>query len=70
MQVVGLPNNLKFLKRVINDSIFIKGEYDTSFIPQNINNLLKKDSLSDPFDIVSAVISRYHHQSKKSALPK
>lgn len=41
-RVVGLPNNLKFLKRVISDPIFAKGDYDTSYIPENINNLLKK----------------------------
>lgn len=65
-----MPNNLKFLKRVINDPIFAKGDYDTSYIPQNIDNLLKKDILSDPFDIVSAVIARYHNQSSTSSLPK
>lgn len=41
-RVVGLPNNLKFLKRVISDPIFAKGDYDTSYIPENINSLLKK----------------------------
>lgn len=32
-RVVGLPNNLKFLKRVINDATFQKGDYDTNYIP-------------------------------------
>ena len=41
-RVVGLPNNLKFLKRVISDPIFAKGDYDTSYIPEIINSLLKK----------------------------
>jgi 3-methylcrotonyl-CoA carboxylase alpha subunit len=41
-RVVGLNNNLKFLKRVISDKVFRTGEYDTGFIEQNIANLLKK----------------------------
>lgn len=32
-RVVGLPNNLKFLKRVIEDPKFARGEFDTSYIP-------------------------------------
>jgi hypothetical protein len=33
---------------VINDPVFVKGEYEVSFMPQNIDNLLKKDELGDP----------------------
>ena len=36
-RVVGLPNNLKFLKRVIEDPKFARGEFDTSYIPENIS---------------------------------
>jgi acetyl/propionyl-CoA carboxylase alpha subunit len=31
-RVVGLNNNLKFLKRVFNNPIFNQGDYDTGFI--------------------------------------
>ena len=31
-KVVGLNNNLKFLKRVLADPVFHQGDYDTSFI--------------------------------------
>lgn len=41
-KVVGLNNNLKFLKRVFNNSVFHEGNYDTGFIEQNIKNLLDK----------------------------
>lgn len=68
-RVVGLPNNLKFLKRVINDPIFAKGEYDTSYIPVNIQTLLKKDSATDHFSIASAVIARYHQGASQVNLP-
>lgn len=68
-RVVGLPNNLKFLKRVIDEPIFQKGDYDTSYIPENIDQLLKKDQVGDHFDLVCAVIARNHNLSKNSAVP-
>jgi acetyl/propionyl-CoA carboxylase alpha subunit len=57
-RVVGLNNNLKFLKRVFNNSIFHEGNYDTGFIEQNIDSLLNKDKEIDIFDLVSAVVVR------------
>jgi len=68
-RVVGLPNNLKFLKRVIEDPKFEKGEFDTSYIPENITQLLKKDIPKDPFELVSAVIARYNKLSNQVSLP-
>jgi acetyl/propionyl-CoA carboxylase alpha subunit len=41
-KVVGLNNNLQFLKRVFENKIFQEGNYDTGFIEQNIATLLKK----------------------------
>ena len=35
-KVVGLNNNLKFLKRVFDNAVFNEGKYDTGFIEQNI----------------------------------
>lgn len=68
-RVVGLPNNLKFLKRVIEDPKFAKGEFDTSYIPENISTLLKKDVPKDHFELVSAVIARYINHSSQIKLP-
>ena len=39
-QVVGLPTNIKFLKRVLENPTFIHGEFDTSFIEQHEEALL------------------------------
>ena len=41
-KVVGLNNNLKFLKRVFEDPVFQVGDYDTGFIEQRIDTLLHK----------------------------
>jgi acetyl/propionyl-CoA carboxylase alpha subunit len=57
-RVVGLNNNLKFLKRVFDNSVFHQGDYDTGFIEQNIDALLKKEESVDPYDLVTAVVAR------------
>lgn len=51
------------------DPIFQKGDYDTSYIPQNIETLLKKEVPSDPFNITCSVIARNHSLSGNSPLP-
>lgn len=68
-KIVGLNNNLKFLKRVFDNSVFQKGDYDTGFIEQNIDSLLKKDSQVDPYDLVTAIIARSVHNGAKLNLP-
>ena len=39
-KVVGLPTNIKFMKRVLRNSEFQKGSFDTSFIEQHEEELL------------------------------
>jgi acetyl/propionyl-CoA carboxylase alpha subunit len=67
-KVVGLKNNLKFLKRVFENDIFRGGEYDTSFIEKNVDTLINKDKVT-AFDKIAAVICRSHHKSKNVPLP-
>lgn len=67
-KVVGLNNNLKFLKRVFDHSVFHRGDYDTGFIEQNIDVLLKEDKV-DPYDVVSAVVARSVASGSQLGLP-
>ena len=62
-KVVGLKNNLKFLKRVFANNIFQEGEYDTSFIEKNVDSLVNKDKVS-AFDKIAAVVCRNHTKCK------
>jgi acetyl/propionyl-CoA carboxylase alpha subunit len=62
-RVVGLPTNLKFLKRVINEPVFNQGDYDTGYIDQNMATLLQKTSSVDSFSLLSAIIARTHHHN-------
>lgn len=68
-RVVGLPTNLKFLKRVINEPVFNQGDYDTGYIDQHMGTLLKKVSSMDHFSLLSAVIARSHHHNSQISLP-
>ena len=69
-KIVGLNNNMRFLKRVFNNSIFQQGDYDTSFIEQNIDTLLNKSTEVDAFDLVTAIVARNVDHSSKLKLPK
>jgi 3-methylcrotonyl-CoA carboxylase alpha subunit len=68
-RVVGLNNNLKFLKRVFDNGVFRQGDYDTGFIEQNIASLLNRDQSVDPFDLVTAVAARNVANGEKLGLP-
>ena len=67
--IVGLSNNLRFLKRVFGNAVFQQGDYDTGFIEQHIDSLLKKAGEVDPFDLVTAVVARNLHFSARLPLP-
>lgn len=46
-KVIGLPTNIKFMKRVLKNETFKKGVFDTSFIAQNEKELLGDKPLSE-----------------------
>jgi len=59
--VVGLPTNIKFLKRVVHNKQFMEGTFDTSFIPQNEQELLgKKGRSTDETERDFAAITLVH----------
>ncbi len=46
-RVVGLVNNIPFLKRVLDHPSIRSGDYDTGFIPKHEAELLRKSKLRD-----------------------
>lgn len=46
-KVIGLPTNIKFMKRVLLNETFKNGVFDTSFIAQNEKELLGEKPLSE-----------------------
>lgn len=45
-KVIGLPTNIKFMKRILLNSTFQTGLFDTSFIAQNARELLGEEVLT------------------------
>jgi 3-methylcrotonyl-CoA carboxylase alpha subunit len=69
-KIVGLNNNLRFLKRVFDNPVFQQGDYDTSFIEQHIDTLLHRPDSVDIFDLITAVVARNLHHAARLNLPK
>ncbi|CAD8047112.1 unnamed protein product [Paramecium primaurelia] len=57
-QIQGLPNNISFLKTVLQHPEYINQQYDTSFITKNQDNLLKLKDNYNPIDIALAIAGR------------
>ena len=68
-RIVGLSNNLRFLKRIFDNAVFQQGDYDTGFIEQHNDTLLDKAKEVDPFDLVTAVVARNLHFASRLPLP-
>ena len=60
---------MKFLKRVIDESVFNEGDYDTGYIEKGMNTLLKKDTKMDDFSLISSILARSHHHNNSVLLP-
>lgn len=69
-RVVGLPTNLKFLKNVLSNEVFHKGDYDTGFIDKNTIKLLHRVHEVSTYDLASAVAAKLATDFSKLRLPK
>ncbi len=56
-KITGVKTSIKYLERIMNNSDFIEGKYDTHFIEKNQDHLLAEDSCSACDDMV--VIAAY-----------
>ncbi len=65
-KITGVKTSIPFLERIMNAPDFVKGNYDTHFIPKNIEMLLpgKTDVPSKTEDIV--IIAAFLHHLKRS----
>ncbi|CAK83317.1 unnamed protein product (macronuclear) [Paramecium tetraurelia] len=67
-QIHGLPNNISFLKTVLQHPEYVNQQYDTSFIGKNQDTLLKLKDHYNPIDIALAIAGRHFLNSVQ--LPK
>jgi acetyl-CoA carboxylase, biotin carboxylase subunit len=58
-KIVGVMNNIGFLRRVMDSEYFINGKYDTHFIEKNLDFLLKPIKVSKKMTEDVAIIAAY-----------
>ena len=51
-KITGVKTSIKYLERIMNNSDFIEGKYDTHFIEKNQEQLAKSDGCEDCSDMV------------------
>jgi acetyl-CoA carboxylase biotin carboxylase subunit len=58
-KIVGVKNNIGFLRRIINSSQFIEGKYNTNYITDNIDFLLNPYQSTKQITEDIAIIATY-----------
>jgi acetyl-CoA carboxylase, biotin carboxylase subunit len=63
-KITGIKTNLAFLDRIIQADQFISGNYNTHFIDDNIDFLMKRDEMEGDIEDIVFITTFLHHQSK------
>ena len=58
-KITGVKTSISFLDRVMRNKAFIKGQYDTHFISENMDQLMEADSSSDSKTEDLAIITAF-----------
>lgn len=70
-KITGVKTSIPFLERIMNTPDFVKGNYDTHFIPKNLDSLIpssvKCDSKCEDIAIITAF---YHHIKRMDRIQK
>jgi acetyl-CoA carboxylase biotin carboxylase subunit len=70
-KITGVKTSIPFLERIMNTPDFVKGGYDTHFIPKNMATLLpetiKVESKTEDIAVITAF---YHHLKRVDRLKK
>jgi len=64
-KITGVKTSIPFLERIMNDSDFVKGNYDTHIIQKNAKTLLPDSPKKDSVIRDIAIIAAYYHYYKR-----
>jgi len=71
-KIGGVKTSIGFLEKIMSNEVFIKGNYDTHFINENLDTLMKpydqKGSESEDLAIITAFIDYHDKLAKSQAL--
>ncbi len=62
-QITGVKTSIKFLKQIMICDDFVKGKYDTHFIEDNIDSLIKKESKNIKCEEVAMIAAYLEYNS-------
>ncbi|MGC8823529.1 MAG: acetyl-CoA carboxylase biotin carboxylase subunit [Bacteroidales bacterium] len=60
-KISGIKTTIPFLERIMTTPDFVKGNYDTHFIPKNIDYLKEKEKPKSTTEDIAAIAAFYHH---------
>ncbi len=64
-KITGVKTTIPFLERIMNEPDFVKGNYDTHFIQDNIDSLLPKSTDDNQLRQDIATITAFYHYYKR-----
>ncbi|MGC8804256.1 MAG: acetyl-CoA carboxylase biotin carboxylase subunit, partial [Bacteroidales bacterium] len=60
-KISGIKTTIPFLERIMTTPDFVKGNYDTHFIPKNIDYLKEREKPKSTTEDIAAIAAFYHH---------
>jgi acetyl-CoA carboxylase biotin carboxylase subunit len=70
-KITGVKTSIPFLERIMNTPDFVKGNYDTHFIPKNMATLMpEKVKLESKTEDIAVITAFYHHMKRVDQLKK
>lgn len=65
-KITGVKTNISFVQRIMEEKSFIKGDYNTHFIDENIDFLLDQSYFSGDIEDIAMIIAYLDYQNKQN----
>jgi acetyl-CoA carboxylase biotin carboxylase subunit len=70
-KITGVKTSIPFLERIMNAPDFVKGNYDTHFIPKNMEILLpEKNKVNQKTEDIAVIAAFYHYYERINQIRK
>jgi len=70
-KISGVKTSIPFLERIMNTPDYIKGNYDTHFIPKNIKTLMpEKVKVESTVEDIAVIAAFFHHYKRMDRIKK
>ena len=70
-KISGVKTSIPFLERIMNTPDFVKGNYDTHFIPKNIKTLMpEKVKIESTVEDIAVIAAFFHHYKRMDRIKR